>query len=48
VTAAAHDGVCPNLYVDENQVVFLGSVGPRRRADVLRDAAPLLRPISLE
>jgi hypothetical protein len=48
VTAAAHDGVCPHPYVDENQVVFPGSVGPRRRADVLSDAAALLHPISPE
>jgi glycosyltransferase involved in cell wall biosynthesis len=32
-------------YVDGDQVVFLGSVGPRRRADVLGDAAALLHPI---
>jgi glycosyltransferase involved in cell wall biosynthesis len=32
-------------HVDGNQVVFLGSVGPRRRADVLGDAAALLHPI---
>jgi len=31
--------------VDGDQVVFLGSVGPRRRADVLGDAAALLHPI---
>ena len=32
-------------HVDGDQVVFLGSVGPRRRADVLGDAAALLHPI---
>ena len=37
------DAVEPHL--DGDQVVFLGSVGPRRRADVLGDAAALLHPI---
>jgi glycosyltransferase involved in cell wall biosynthesis len=32
-------------HVDGDQVIFLGSVGPRRRADVLGDAAALLHPI---
>ena len=32
-------------HVDGDRVVFLGSVGPRRRADVLGDAAALLHPI---
>jgi glycosyltransferase involved in cell wall biosynthesis len=32
-------------HVDGDQVVFLGSVGPRRRAEVLGDAAALLHPI---
>src|ERR1700733_15369145 len=32
-------------HVDGDQVIFLGSVGPRRRADVLGDAAVLLHPI---
>src|SRR5579872_5412546 len=32
-------------HVDGDQVVFLGSVGPRRRADALGDAAALLHPI---
>ena len=33
---------CP---IDGDQVIFLGSVGPQRRADVLGDAAALLHPI---
>src|SRR5260370_1847884 len=37
------DAVEPHL--DGDQVIFLGSVGPRRRADVLGDAAALLHPI---
>src|SRR6266849_4469590 len=32
-------------YFAGDQVIFLGSVGPRRRADVLGDAAALLHPI---
>jgi glycosyltransferase involved in cell wall biosynthesis len=32
-------------HVDGDQVIYLGSVGPRRRADVLGDAAALLHPI---
>jgi glycosyltransferase involved in cell wall biosynthesis len=32
-------------HVDGDQVVFLGSVGPERRAEVLGDAAALLHPI---
>src|ERR1022692_4604163 len=32
-------------HVDGDQVIFLGSVGPQRRADVLGDAAALLHPI---
>src|SRR4029077_16239331 len=32
-------------HVDGDQVVFLGSVGPRGPADVLGDAAALLHPI---
>ena len=32
-------------HVDGDQVIFLGSVGPLRRADVLGDAAALLHPI---
>ena len=35
-------------HVDGDQVIFLGSVGPRRRADVLGDAAALLHPISFD
>ncbi|HWM98600.1 MAG TPA: glycosyltransferase, partial [Streptosporangiaceae bacterium] len=35
-------------HVDGDQVVFLGSVGPRRRADVLGDAAALLHPIHFD
>jgi glycosyltransferase involved in cell wall biosynthesis len=32
-------------HVDGDQVIYLGSVGPQRRADVLGDAAALLHPI---
>jgi glycosyltransferase involved in cell wall biosynthesis len=32
-------------HIDGEQVIFLGSVGPRRRAEVLGDAAALLHPI---
>jgi glycosyltransferase involved in cell wall biosynthesis len=32
-------------YIDGDQVVFLGSVGPRRRAEVLGGAAALLHPV---
>jgi glycosyltransferase involved in cell wall biosynthesis len=32
-------------HVDGDRVVFLGSVGPERRAEVLGDAAALLHPI---
>jgi glycosyltransferase involved in cell wall biosynthesis len=32
-------------HVDGDRVIFLGSVGPRRRAEVLGDAAALLHPI---
>src|SRR4029077_14567093 len=32
-------------HVDGDQVIFLGSVGPQRRADVLGGAAALLHPI---
>ncbi len=32
-------------HVDGDQVVFLGSVGPERRAEVLGEAAVLLHPI---
>jgi glycosyltransferase involved in cell wall biosynthesis len=33
---------------DGDRVVFLGSVGPRRRADVLGDAAALLHPVCFD
>ena len=35
-------------HVDGDQVVFLGSVGPQRRAEVLGDAAALLHPIHFD
>ena len=35
-------------HVDGDQVVFLGSVGPQRRADVLGNAAALLHPIHFD
>jgi len=35
-------------HIDGDQVVFLGSVGPHRRADVLGDAAALLHPIHFD
>jgi glycosyltransferase involved in cell wall biosynthesis len=35
-------------HIDGDQVVFLGSVGPQRRADVLGDAAALLHPIHFD
>lgn len=35
-------------HVDGDRVVFLGSVGPRQRADVLGAAAVLLHPISFD
>jgi glycosyltransferase involved in cell wall biosynthesis len=35
-------------HVDGDRVVFLGSVGPQRRADVLGDAAALLHPIHFD
>jgi glycosyltransferase involved in cell wall biosynthesis len=35
-------------HVDGDQVIFLGSVGPQRRADVLGDAAALLHPIHFD
>jgi glycosyltransferase involved in cell wall biosynthesis len=35
-------------HIDGDQVVFLGSVGPGRRADVLGDAAALLHPIHFD
>ena len=35
-------------HVDGDQVVFLGSVGPQRRADVLGDAAALLHPVHFD
>jgi glycosyltransferase involved in cell wall biosynthesis len=40
------DEVEPHL--DGDQVVFLGSVGPQRRAEVLGDAAALLHPIHFD
>ena len=40
------DAVEPHL--DGDQVVYLGSVGPQRRADVLGDAAALLHPIHFD
>ena len=40
------DAVQP--HVDGDQVVFLGSVGPHRRAEVLGDAAALLHPIHFD
>ena len=35
-------------HIDGDQVVFLGSVGPQRRAGVLGDAAALLHPIHFD
>jgi glycosyltransferase involved in cell wall biosynthesis len=35
-------------HVDGDQVVFLGSVGPQRRADILGAAAALLHPIHFD
>ena len=35
-------------HVDGDRVVFLGSVGPQRRAEVLGDAAALLHPIHFD
>ena len=35
-------------HVDGDQVIFLGSVGPQRRADILGDAAALLHPIHFD
>jgi glycosyltransferase involved in cell wall biosynthesis len=35
-------------HVDGDRVVFLGSVGPQRRADVLGDAVALLHPIHFD
>ena len=35
-------------HIDGDQVVFLGSVGPQRRADVLGNAAALLHPIHFD
>jgi glycosyltransferase involved in cell wall biosynthesis len=35
-------------HIDGDQVVFLGSVGPRRRAEVLGGAAALLHPIHFD
>jgi glycosyltransferase involved in cell wall biosynthesis len=35
-------------HIDGDRVVFLGSVGPEQRADVLGGAAVLLHPISFE
>jgi glycosyltransferase involved in cell wall biosynthesis len=35
-------------HIDGDQVVFLGSVGPQRRADVLGDAAALLHPVHFD
>ncbi len=35
-------------HIDGDQVIFLGSVGPQRRADVLGDAAALLHPIHFD
>ena len=35
-------------HVDGDRVVYLGSVGPRRRADVLGEAAALLHPIHFD
>ena len=40
------DAVQPRI--DGDHVVFLGSVGPQRRADVLGDAAALLHPIHFD
>lgn len=40
------DAVQP--HVDGDHVIFLGSVGPQRRADVLGDAAALLHPIHFD
>ena len=34
--------------VDGDQVIFLGSVGPQRRAEILGDAAALLHPIHFD
>jgi len=35
-------------HVDGDQVVFLGSVGPQRRAEVLGNAAALLHPVAFD
>ncbi|WP_327033051.1 glycosyltransferase family 4 protein [Micromonospora ureilytica] len=35
-------------HIDGDQVVFLGSVGPRRRAEVLGDSTALLHPIDFD
>ena len=35
-------------YVDGDQVIFIGSVGPQRRAEVLGNAAALLHPIHFD
>ncbi|MGC4865259.1 glycosyltransferase family 4 protein [Micromonospora sp. DT53] len=35
-------------HIDGDQVVFLGSVGPRRRAEVLGDSTALLHPIAFD
>ena len=35
-------------HIDGDQVVFLGSVGPRRRAEVLGASAALLHPIAFD
>ncbi|MEU8252767.1 glycosyltransferase family 4 protein [Micromonospora inaquosa] len=35
-------------HIDGDQIVFLGSVGPRRRAEVLGDSTALLHPIAFD
>ncbi|MEK8108333.1 glycosyltransferase [Micromonospora sp. M12] len=35
-------------HIDDDQVVFLGSVGPERRAEVLGDSTALLHPIAFD
>src|SRR5260370_10480188 len=48
VQDAAYFADAVEPYVDGDQVKFIGSVGPQRRAEVLGNAAALLHPIQFD
>src|SRR5258708_39073445 len=48
VQDAAYFADAVEPYVDGDQVIFIGSVGPQRRAEGLGNAAALLHPIHFD